>query len=125
MAETNSTMQSQGRYVVGGVSEVNSTPAIEWWERNVFNADPTDRTYVVEQKFAGRLDLIAASYLNNSRFWWFLAQYNAILDPYNEITVGRVLYIPTTDRVQKLMVGKLGGVTSTRVIPLTNISPIV
>jgi hypothetical protein len=125
MAETNSTLQQQSRYVAGGTTEVNSTPALEWWERAVFKASPTDRSYVVEAKFAGRLDLIAASFLNNSRLWWFIAQYNAVLDPYNEITVGRVLWIPTIDRVQTMLVGKLGGIASTREVPLTNVSPIV
>lgn len=123
---TNSVLDPKSRYVVGGTTETNDTiPSLEWWERYVFNSDPTDRSYVVEQRFAGRLDLIAASYLNNSRLWWFVAQYNAILDPYSEITPGRVLYIPTIDRTQTMLVGKVGGIASTREVPLTNITPIV
>ena len=124
MAETNSVLLRNSRYVVGGLTEVNPT-ALEWWERVTFTADKTDRTYVVEQKFAGRLDLIAALYLDEPRYWWFIAQYNAILDAYSEISVGRLLYIPTKERMQSMLVGKVGGAASTREVPLTNITPIV
>lgn len=124
MAETNSTLIKSSRYVSGGITEVNSQ-ALEWWERNKFQQDASDRTYVVEARFNGRLDLIATSFLENSRLWWIIAQYNSILDPFNEIVEGRVLYIPTISRVQQMLNGKLGGVDSTREIPLTNITPIV
>jgi hypothetical protein len=124
MAETNSTLLKNSRYVAGGITEVNST-ALEWWERAQFQGSDTDGSYVVEAKFVGRLDLIAMQFLGDSRLWWVLAQYNAILDPFNEIVTGRVLRVPTTSRVQTMLSGKLGGVKSTREVPLTNISPIV
>jgi hypothetical protein len=122
--EKNSTLLPKSRYVVGGVTEVNAK-ALECWEPNAFRPNSTDRTYVVEARFAGRLDLIAQLYLDDSRLWWLVAQYNAILDPYAEIFPGRLLRIPTKDRAQSMLSGKLGGIASTREVPLTNISPIV
>jgi hypothetical protein len=124
MAEKNSTLVQRGRYVAGGVTEVN-TKALEIWERSDFTSDGSDRTYVVEPRFAGRLDQIAQTFLDDSRLWWFVAQYNAILDPYLEIFPGRILRIPTKDRAQTMLTGKLGGIDSTREVPLTNITPIV
>lgn len=124
MAERNSTLMPRGRYVAGGVTEVN-TRALEWWERANFRDSDTDRLYAVEARFNGRLDQIAQLFLEDSRLWWFIAQYNAILDPYVEVSEGRILRIPTKDRTLTMLTGKLGGADSTREVPLTNITPIV
>lgn len=123
MAEKNSTLVRTSRYVSGGQTEVNSN-ALEWWERTVFPVNSDDSTYVVDKKFEGRLDLITTLYLGEPRYWWVVSQYNNILDPYAEIVPGRVLFIPTIARVNLILNGKLGGVPSTRNVPLS-ILPIV
>lgn len=124
MTEKNSTNVQKSRYVAGGATEVNQF-ALEWWERVNLEPDDTDTTYVIESKSEGRLDLIAKAYLDDSRLWWLIAQYNAILDPYNEIIEGRVLRIPSKSRAQSMLNGKLGGYESTREVPLSSITPIV
>ena len=120
----NSTNSPTSRYVAGGKSEI-SDARIEWWERAEYNYSDTDTMYVVDLKTAGRIDLIAQAYLGDSHLWWLIAQYNSILDVTAEIRVGRVLHIPSSNRVQTLLNGKLGGFPSTRTIPLNNITPIV
>ena len=122
--ETNSTLVQDSRYVVGGQTEVNSK-RLEWWERAVFTLDDSDTRYVVDRTTEGRLDLIAHAFLGDSHLWWFIAQYNAVLDPFAEITEGRVLRIPNQDRVQNMLSGRQGGYASTREVPLTNITPVV
>ena len=124
MTERNSTNIQKSRYVAGGATEVNQF-ALEWWERVTLTTDDTDSTYVVEKKAEGRLDLIAQAYLEDSRLWWLVAQYNAILDPFAEVIEGRVLRIPSKSRAQSMLNGKLGGYESTREVPLTSITPIV
>ncbi len=124
MAETNSTLVQKSRYVVGGQTEVNSK-RLEWWERASFTLDDSDTTFVIDQKTEGRLDLVAKAFLGDNHLWWLIAQYNLILDPFSEIVTGRVLRIPSKDRVQSLLAGKLGGYASTREVPLSNITPIV
>jgi hypothetical protein len=121
--QTNSTKVRYSRYVSGGTTEVGQN-AIEWWERQTFTSNPDDQVYVVERRFANRLDLIAATFLDEPRHWWVIAMLNNILDPYNEVTEGTIIYIPTRERVKTLLSGKLGGVTSTREVP-TTIMPIV
>ena len=123
--EKNSVLVKGSRYVAGGSTEVNKV-SLEWWERNVYVTDPTDFMYVVEQRFEGRLDLITAIYLGeqNIRYWWLVAMLNNILDPYTELKTGRVIRIPTKERLQNMLSGKLGGVPSTREIPIS-ILPIV
>lgn len=122
--ETNSVQRKKTRYVAGGSTEVSSW-ALEWWERTVFEIDETDRAYVVERKFEGRLDLIAALFLGEPRLWWVIAQYNSVLDPYAEIKEGAVIYIPSPARAAAILSGgRAGGVPSERQVP-TSILPIV
>lgn len=121
--EKNSVLVESSRYVSGGTTEVNGK-ALEWWDRTVFEQFDDDNIYVVEAKFAGRLDQITALYLGDPRYWWVIAQYNNILDPWSEITEGTILYIPTLTRVQSILNGRIGGVQSTREVP-TTVLPIV
>ena len=121
--EKNSVNRRKSRYASGGVTEVNSV-ALEWWERAQLQRDPSDRTYIVEKKLAGRIDLIAALFLNEPRFWWVIAQFNGILDPHSEIREDAVLYIPTSERVEAFLNGKTGGIPSAREVPIS-IFPIV
>lgn len=121
--EKNSVLTETSRYVSGGTTEVNSK-ALEWWERTVFPVNSDDNIYVVETRFVGRLDLIAATYYNEPRYWWVIAQYNNILDAYSEVIEGVILYIPTVTRLRSLLQGGIGGVSSTREVPVS-VLPIV
>ncbi len=123
MSELNSVLNKNSRYVSGGRTEVNPT-ALEWWERIPLPVNNDDTVYVVEKRFEGRLDQIAAVYLGEPRYWWVIAQYNNILDPYSEISEGAILYIPKIEKVKALMSGKTGGYPSEREVPLS-ILPIV
>ena len=42
----------------------------------------------------GRFDLIAYQYYQNEDWWWIIAAANEIVDPMNEIIVGKRLVIP-------------------------------
>lgn len=121
--DTNSTRLRYSRYVSGGTTEV-SDYSLEWWERLNFVSNSDDTSYVVEKRFEGRLDLIAATFLGEPRYWWIIAMQNNILDPYNEVVEGVLLYIPTRERVKTALSGKLGGIASTRVLQ-PSILPVV
>lgn len=123
MAQKNSVLIKSSRYVSGGTTEVNAN-ALEWWERVDIPTYLDDQAYVVEKKFAGRLDLITALYLGEPRYWWVVAMYNNILDPNAECTEGSIIYIPPLERVKALLNGKTGGVASLRQVPIS-ILPIV
>lgn len=123
---TSSLANQNSRYVSGGISEVNdSGTKLEWWERTVFKIDDSDILFTVDKVAAGRLDNIAKAFLDDSKLWWVIAQYNAVLDPLNEIVEGRVLRIPTRDRVSLMLDGKTGGYPSQRVLSSSNVLPIV
>jgi hypothetical protein len=123
MAEKNSVFVRTSRYVSGGETEVNQT-ALEWWEREILSSAPDDTAYVIERRFEGRLDQIAALFLNDPHLWWVIAQYNNVLDAHAEIIENAVIYIPSTERVNAILNGKTGGVRSTREVPIS-ILPIV
>ena len=122
--ELDSTYIRRGRYVAGGQTEVNNN-ALEWWERGVLETLDTDVRFVVDSRSEGRPDLIAQAMLGDSKLWWLLLQYNSVLDPFAEVSIGRVLKIPDASRVQLMLNGKTGGYPSQREVPLTNITPIV
>lgn len=109
----NSLNNRTSRYVQGGQTEVGRN-GLEWWDRYSFPIDNTDLEYTVSVADEGRLDLIAHSLYGDYRLWWFIAQYNSILDPVLEIFPGRILRLPTTDRMQLLMTQHKGGIASTR-----------
>lgn len=119
----NSLQNKFSRYVGGGSSET-ANGFIEWWERGALAQDSSDIIYTVEEFYSGRIDLIASVFYNEPRWWWVIAQYNNILDPFSEITPGRILFIPTKERLPLMIATKQGGVDSTRE-PVNTISPIV
>lgn len=123
MNNSNSLYNKYSRYVAGGTSE-EANGKIEWWERTVFQSDSTDIIYAVENFYENRLDLIASVFYNEPRYWWIIAQYNNVLDPFSEITAGRVLRIPAKDRLSLMLSTRQGGTRSVKQ-PINTISPII
>lgn len=119
----NSLNNKYSRYVGGGETE-RANGMLEWWERATLPMSDTDTVYAVENFYAGRLDLIASVFYNEPRYWWVLAQYNNILDPFSEITAGRILLIPSKDRLPNMLTTKQGGYESKKQ-PINTISPVV
>lgn len=123
MTNTNSLYNKYSRYVNGGTTE-QAEGKIEWWDRSILRTADTDTIYVVENFYEGRLDLIASVFYNEPRYWWLIAQYNNVLDPFGEVVAGLVLRIPAKDRLPLLLTGKQGGKDSTKQ-PVNTISPII
>jgi hypothetical protein len=121
--QTNSLYNKYSRYVGGGTTETANNQ-IEWWERGILPTDPSDIVYTVENFYAGRPDLIAYAFYKEVRYAWVVCQYNNIIDPFGEITAGRILLIPTMARLSLMLLTKQGGVPSTRE-PVNLIAPII
>lgn len=120
---TNSLYNKFSRYVGGGETETENK-MIEWWERSILEPGGEDISYIVEDFYVGRLDLIASVFYNEPRWWWVIAQYNSILDPFGEIVSGRILLIPPKDRIAAILSAKLGGIESKKQ-PINTISPVI
>jgi len=107
--------QKNGRYVRGGTTEVSSR-FVEWWERYDLEHDTTDLVYVLEAKYVGRPDLLSYAFYGTTAYKWIIMQYNDILDPTEELVAGRMLLMPTNDKVSSAFsVSKVGGVPTTAV----------
>lgn len=58
--------------------------------------DTMDR-YRVTQVTEKRLDLISFKYYSSYDYGWLIAEHNDILNPFDEVVVGKVLRIPSLD----------------------------
>lgn len=114
---SNSTYNTKnGRYVLGGTTEV-STHAVEHWEPNKLERDPSDILYVVEKKFEGRPEMLGFLFYGDPGLWWVIAQYNGLIDPLDELIEGKLIYVPMIERVRSTMFNgstAKGGAASTR-----------
>lgn len=104
--------QKNGRYVLGGTTEV-SAQGLGWWEKREVLPDPSDIVYALEEKYVGRPDLLAYSFYGDSQLWWVIPQYNSILDPDEELILGKLLLIPSFEKINTTYRAdnKAGGVT--------------
>jgi hypothetical protein len=116
-------LDKKSRYVIGGTSEKEQL-GIGWWERKEFRPSPDDQLIVITGRHVGRIDLIATDFLGDSKYWWIIAQYNAIIDPFDEIQEGKYLRIPSQSTIN-LLIGKLGGSPSQRELKTNLIQPIL
>lgn len=122
-ANTNSVLNRYSRFVHGGTTETGNN-RLEIHTRSVFPTDETDIVYAIERQFSGRPDMIASMFYNEPRYWWVIAQHNNILDPFSEMVTGRMIYVPTKDRLATMLNGRQGGVSSKReTVPL--VPPII
>jgi hypothetical protein len=119
----NSMLVKTSRYVIGGVSEREEN-RLGWWERKIFEKDPNDKFIAVSGRHVHRIDLLAHDFLGDSKLWWIIAQYNSLIDPYEEMQEGKYLRIPPQS-VISLLNGKIGGTASQRELNMNTIYPIV
>jgi hypothetical protein len=111
-----STFADKSRYVHGGTTE-RTTDRLEYWERRIIRPDSSDSTYVLEDVYEARPDLVAAVFYDDSRLWWVICQVNNILDVQEEFVTGVVLSIPNKERLEReiLRSGSTGGINSKRI----------
>lgn len=113
----NSTFNTKnGRYTLGGTTEVSSW-ALEAWEMNEMSGDPTDIVYYIEPQYENKPYLLGYTFYGDEGLWWIICQYNGIIDPLTELTVGKLILVPTIERVKSSLFTdnvKTGGIPSTR-----------
>ena len=105
-----------GRYTIGGTTEV-SPWGLELWEMNELKADPSDIVYYIEPAYENKPYLLGYMFYGDEGLWWVVCQYNGIIDPLNELVTGKLILVPTIERVRSAMFTssvKTGGIQSTR-----------
>jgi len=97
--DKSSVLKKTSRYVQGGFSDVGEK-FIRWWERTPIQRDDiTDIIYTIELRYAGAPDAIAYLYYGRNDLGWIVLQYNNIVDINEELAVGKVISLPSRNRV--------------------------
>ena len=100
MSENNSLDNNKnGRYALGGNTEFSEF-AINWWNRNTMEQDPSDIVYFLEKEYEGEPRKLGIIFYGDPRLWWIICQYNGIIDPITELVEGKLLLIPKFSRVK-------------------------
>jgi hypothetical protein len=70
-------------------------------------ASASDQSYVIDNKYDLRPDLLAADLYGNSALWWVFAERNpnALTDPVGSFRAGVTIYVPDTNA----LLSALGG----------------
>ena len=58
---------------------------------------PLADTFTIEGPFVDRPDLISMRYFGNYHLGWLICEYNDIIDPFTEFTLGKKIKIPYLD----------------------------
>lgn len=98
MASQRSDQQRGGRYVHGGTVAVLGN-RLGWWERKKFAKSPTDIVYKISAQYANRPDLLAFDMYGKATLQWFIMQYNAISDLYEDFKEGDIILLPDKGRL--------------------------
>ena len=98
MVQKNSVEHRDSRYVQGGTTTTHPN-RLGWWERRVFERDDSDEEYTIEEQYHNRPDLLAYDKYGSPHQQTFILQYNHILDMLEEFVTGKVILLPTPQRL--------------------------
>jgi len=59
--------------------------------------------HTIQQSEVGCLDILADRYYNNQRLWWYIAAFNNIINPIEDMFVGQTLKIPSLTYLQTFL----------------------
>ena len=92
----NSVLKSHSRYLDSDIVEYGGVRCLNVPDPLIIHEsqDSPDRTIVISGKLVNRLDLVSIQYYNTPRYWWILAYYNKLENPY-VLPYGTILRIPT------------------------------
>jgi nucleoid-associated protein YgaU len=85
-------------------SDLFSVDGFEFWDLIDFPTipvQPDDSQYTVLQ--TDRLDTLAHKFYNDVIYWWVIAVANDIDEPQSELSLGRVLRIPSPRYVREVL----------------------
>lgn len=77
---------------------------------------PSSRTIVVNSSAEANLPFLADKYMGTSSLFWAIAMFNGIIDPINDVYIGRRLLIPARSAIISLLeAGSRSNVTSVEI----------
>lgn len=98
-----STDITAGRYAAGGSTTIFPN-RLGWWERfNLAKDIVSDVKFTVTAEYTGRPDLIANAVYGDAHTMWVILQYNNIVDPIAELSLGKQITLPHPNRLPLLL----------------------
>jgi len=94
----NVTSAPTSRYTQGGTADIYPT-RVGWWERRVLEKDDTDIFIEISPGEDRRADMIAYNIYKRANLGWVVLQFNHIVDPEVELTVGTTIRLPSLRRL--------------------------
>jgi len=94
----NSVENRNSRMVQGGLTDTY-TKRLGWWEKRILNKQDDDLFIAISENEAARPDLISNRIYGKPIYAWLVLQYNNIVDPEIELSVGTTLRLPTRARL--------------------------
>ena len=77
----------------------------KFWEMRINLAESKDLDdidfLIADPKYINRPDAISYKFYGNAKYWWVIAERNEINDPFTGFYQGRVIKIPTMEKVKK------------------------
>jgi len=89
---------SRYAHAAGGATESNGR-FLQFYERQVIEEADDDEPFAISPEFENRPDLIANKFYGQSNLKWVIMLRNNILNPLTDLTVGKVLMIPSKVRL--------------------------
>ena len=86
------------RYVQGGLTDIYNN-RLGWWEIRKFEQHEDDSIVTILDREAARADLISFRLYGKSSYAWLVLQYNNIVDPVTELIAGKIIRMPTQQRL--------------------------
>lgn len=81
------------------LKDLNDKLYFDIWQPPIdYEAQKGDSIHTVTAADQQRPDLIAYEYYRNVHLWWFICHINKILHPWNELTPGTKLIIPSREQ---------------------------
>ena len=89
---------AKSRYVRGGTTTTSGN-FLGWWSRTTFAKSPDDVTMTISTKYHQNPGLLANDVYGNANLFWFILQYNNIMDATTEFVSGATILLPLPQRV--------------------------
>jgi len=103
-----STENRSSRYVQGGLTDIYSK-RLGWWEKREIPKQNDDTITVVLDFETARPDMISQRLYGKPIYAWLVLMYNNIVDPETELLPGKVITMPSQQRLVLDIISKSTG----------------
>ena len=98
MAEIN--LSSTSRFINTNVyTDKNQNTFFGLWNKLELTADDFDEEITVKEKYIGALDKLSYELYGTEEYWWVIADFNNIIDPFLDMQVGDVIKVPSKNKI--------------------------